>query len=510
MTLRKRTLEVISLLYIYIPIFLFLIGWTNAIVSVVSLIAIGYVAYRYLKRNMGDLEADDIKIEWWIVVCVILFFAWIGYYAGWGRWVNQTGDWSKHNAIVADLINRSWPVYYTNGEEHSMLVYYIAHYLFPAFIGKILGHSYRIAEIVLYIWTEIGLLLVFLNIIRVLKVRNYLFQAGSAVLVVFWGIPLWFSQLLMKKTLDLNMLGERMWLFFDEGIMIQYSNNFVLLMWVAPQVIAVWIMLLLFWDNKEKVEFYLFLLLPAMLFGTLAFVGIVPIALGSAIEWVIRNKSVKQWVKKLFSPENLALLVTLGSVFLLYFYGNVLSEKPEEIGFMIQPYTRYSSSRIWVYVIFVSINVLIYAFILAKDNYKDSIFLMTAVWLFVLPIVRMGRYNDLGMRGSIPGLFFIMLYVIKYMQEHFNTNKDKWIQKFATVVLVVFILNGMFYSFAEFSESVTNEDYTVLGDGPLWESMEMFANRTAMGGVDERYNYYAYDIENNIFQKCIARKHYQP
>lgn len=111
----------------------------------------------------------------------------IGYSAGWGRWVNQAYDWYKHNAILEDLTVKSWPVYYKNGSEKSMLAYYIAQYLVPSTFGKIFN-SFRMAEIMNYIWAEIGLALVWLNLVSVLKINNIFKQILSVViLVVLYG-----------------------------------------------------------------------------------------------------------------------------------------------------------------------------------------------------------------------------------------------------------------------------------------------------------------------------------
>ena len=56
---------------------------------------------------------------------------------GFGGFAPQKSDWGKHNAILNDLVTRSWPVYYKNDNEISMLVYYLAQYLVPALAGKI-------------------------------------------------------------------------------------------------------------------------------------------------------------------------------------------------------------------------------------------------------------------------------------------------------------------------------------------------------------------------------------
>ncbi len=87
--------------------------------------------------------------------------------------MEQAGDWAKHNAILYDLVNRRWPVLYTNVKEHSMLTYYIGQYMVAALVGKV-THSTRIAEIVLYIWNMIGLVLVLFNLLFLQKQNPFL------------------------------------------------------------------------------------------------------------------------------------------------------------------------------------------------------------------------------------------------------------------------------------------------------------------------------------------------
>ena len=44
----------------------------------------------------------------------ILFNNWLLCWMG-GIFVDQASDWGKHNAILADLVKKDWPVYYING-----------------------------------------------------------------------------------------------------------------------------------------------------------------------------------------------------------------------------------------------------------------------------------------------------------------------------------------------------------------------------------------------------------
>lgn len=151
-TIAKKHLLYVSMAYIYIPIIIFLFGWTKLPIAIICTSAVTYGLICLLKdyNTQGDSIGQELRISPWILTISILFLIIVGYYAGWGRFVSQAGDWFKHNAVLSDLINKSWPVYYVNEtwegmEEHSMLTYYIAQYLVPAVFGKVF-HSYREAE----------------------------------------------------------------------------------------------------------------------------------------------------------------------------------------------------------------------------------------------------------------------------------------------------------------------------------------------------------------------------
>ena len=122
----------------------------------------------------------------------LLYFICIGYFAGYGRFVDQAADWDKHNAVLSDLVSRPWPVYYGNGGEHSMLTYYIAQYIVPGVIGKAFD-SFRAAELSLYAWNVAGIFLVFLHLVSFLKAKRLVSQLACAAAVPFFSLPFWFS-----------------------------------------------------------------------------------------------------------------------------------------------------------------------------------------------------------------------------------------------------------------------------------------------------------------------------
>ena len=118
----------------------------------------------------------------------------------------------------------------------------------------------------------------------------------------------------------------------------------------------------------------------------------------------------------------------------------------------------------------------------------------------------MGKWNDLTMRASIPGLFVLMIYVVQNLIDCIKNYNNKWSTKIAFIVTSMFLLVGMYYPFKELSDSVQDDNFATLGDAG-WSTLEDFANR-ALDDVpnDEKYNYYSYDIENNIFCRYFMKK----
>ncbi|MCR5301413.1 MAG: hypothetical protein K6E49_03130 [Lachnospiraceae bacterium] len=502
----RRSLSIISLLYLYIPIVIFLIGWTKTGVCLITLAAIGYAffsIYKYTGRP--ENRKSLVRLDPLVTVFAILFFMWIGYYAGWGRWVDQAPDWLKHNAVLSDIVNKSWPVYYTNENERSMLVYYIAQYMVPGLAGK-LTNSFRTAEIVMYVWNEAGLFLVFIHTVNLIKADRYVMQFITALTLPFFGIPLWISEYILRRVSDFNRIGEGFWFFGDGDFLIQYSNNFTLLRWVVPQVIPCWIIMALFLEYRDEMEFHVPIALPGILFGTLSFLGMIPFIIANDLELIIRNRDIKKSLRRLFGDENILVMLTLGVILGMYFYGNVFSEKPETVSLTVLPY----DSRHIVYFVFVFVNIIIYALVLWKDNGTDIIFFIMTAVLVLLPLLRMGAFNDLVMRSSIPGLFILMILVLKFINDHMakadRHARDSVFMKLSVLTVIILFITGLFYPFTEFSEAVKANDDSKEIYGFEWTSLEEFANRDLHINDDMKYNYYAYDIDSNLFYRHIARK----
>ena len=505
MKIDAKRLLIISIAYINIPVYLFVLTWTKLPLALAFIAMTGALAYRIF-RHCGKAEDDQRRVIYMhpaVFIISVMFLFLIGYFAGWGRFVNQAGDWNKHNAILRDLVRRPWPVYYIKGNEHSMLSYYIAQYLVPGAIGKVFN-SFRVAEIALYIWNEIGLILVYISIVLYFKTSSGVRQIQCLLVIPFFSIPLSLSQIILKylSGFRFNTVGNGQWFFKTDYLKIQYSNSFTVLRWVFPQAITIWLILIIFLTYRKYIEYYIPLMLPAILYGSFGFIGMVPLGIGYAIEYGVKNGSAKKLLVKMFSLENIVFLLTEGLLFACDLYGNVFGPKPEEIAFRFASYTK---DTILVYFVFVLVNIIIYAVILWRTHRSDGIYYAAMITLIILPLFHMGRWNDLTMRASIPGLFVLMIWIIEYLMDCFR-DKDRKRSRLRTVSCVLclsLLLVGMHYPYKELL-AVVAEDTAEPGRKPKWKSMKRFANRELNAKNDVKYNYYAYDIDDNFFYKYIA------
>lgn len=120
--MRFKFILIVSLSYIYIPVFLFLYGFTKPHWALIVSICLVFCIYRLYKDYKNEMySVDNIgkksRLPVWTILFCILIILIYGYYMGYGGFAPQKGDWGKHNAVLNDLVTRSWPVYYKNGNE---------------------------------------------------------------------------------------------------------------------------------------------------------------------------------------------------------------------------------------------------------------------------------------------------------------------------------------------------------------------------------------------------------
>lgn len=499
--IENRLLLALSLLYVVLPLGVFLVGWCRWYIYIPLLVVCLFVGKR-LFNVYSSSENGAICLNGYAFIVVLSFFLLMAYYLGWGRFTEQMNDYGKHNAVLNDLILRPWPVIYTNVHgEHSMLTYYLGHYMIPACVGKVFG-SYRVGEIAFAFWSLVGLVLAYLNLVRHLKCGNSFFKAlGLSVVLFFFSCPLSLASPIIPRLYE-GVYVSSEWFWWSEGLKLQYSSNWCLLQWVAPQVLAAWVVIPIFLRHFQRVDLYVPLLLPLLFTSAFAFLGLLPFAIVGAVLTLAKYKRIVPWLRRVFSIENVLFTFTVGFVLFLYFIANIKAPKPAEVSFR---FLDYSDLKM-LYVLFVCTMILPYFVSLFLSQRKNTWYWLSLLILLVLPLVTMGLMNDLMMRASIPALFILMIMVLDYMFD-FEWKKHNVVGRFNYVFMICLVVFSARFPLKFLLDQIQGDDICALAPDKSYVTMEQFTDRKdASIRVDRKYNYFTYDLDSSMFYRFIAER----
>lgn len=486
------------MIYLYSPICLFFWTWTRPLIAVPAIAVSLFTAYRVFNRFRKEDTEFDVQISPGMLLFTLLYLLAVAVICGWGDFMCQASDWRKHNALLHDLTNQNWPVFYRDAVTPSMLTYYIGQYLVPAAVGSLV-HSIRVSEILFMLWGVMGLLIISLNLFSILKAHSVPRQLVILLLLLLFNGCLPLSQQLFRILGTNSVNSNHQWMSFVFGespCLLQYRSNFVDLRWVMPQCISIWLVLTIWWNHRNSVESFLPLMLPCMLNGAISFLGLAVMAvLSVVVSWLVEKKKLFDLVRKAFSLDNILSLVFIAVPLLMYFSGNLFSEKPAYAGFSRQ-YVPLS-----LYVCFVLGEFGLYVLLIQKKFRKNCLFWSAVLVLLVLPFFKMGYYNDLGMSASIPAMFLLMICILEYLLE----NRKTW----QSVCLVLLLMIAALYPLKEM-DFIRRQSFGVnLGDTHSVASLEEYSNLETKEGESWKYNYYTYDLDNNLFLRWFSKESFE-
>lgn len=507
MQLRKA-----AVIYMALPVFCYLAGFLRWYYAVVSCAALLFVLWKTLKGKdtQKSLNEDSFRISLKTVIIVFLFSMLWSYLGGMNGHYYQSSDWDCRNAVFFDLIRFDWPVIYErNG---SALVYYIGHWLPSAAIAKIFqsltGSAETAREIgrqLLWLWSGIGLTIIILMIFRVVRAQTRKKRIFAVLLFVFFsGLDI-LGAVIRNTTGDVfapDHLHLEWWM---RGF--QYTSIMACLFWVFNQAIIPWMITLCFFTEDEPRN-YVFYATACLLCGTLPCIGLVMLMIAKAVIYGIKKlkqRDGKQLRRTVFSIQNIITLVLIFPMIAAYLlsantfkdvFGDKLrlpiaaaaaeAEESEEYLFDYEPeileedleelgYTENADStensgeetvqqpesprykvfflpyKIWGLFLFVALEVGLYMLCVWPDHWKEPLFYVIAVCFFIIPFIHIGRSYDFCMRASLPMIFIVMLYVNRFLLEHFHIKrndkspkeKGKKLRKNLAIVLVVCFAVGM-------------------------------------------------------------------
>ncbi len=428
--------EIISLLYIYIPCLLFLLTWIHIWISIPILILFVISIIRF-KQNTNSNTQIELSMSFYI--CLFIAFFALGVWciaSGIGGYVSQASDFVKHNLILKDLIDSPWPVYYNVNNYNGVLCYYIGEYILPAVVGKCFG--FNAASDFMLIWCILGLILTVLLLYKefgkidgrwkpviMLIIVACLFLFSTFIVPISGIYRIWFPQ----------DIGDGIqWL--SSSVLIQYSSNIILLRWVFPQFIPTTVVIALLFRFYRQYDYWYFISAPLILYSAFAFLGCIMLMVLLFLVDLIRKQYDVISIKSVLSIYNITGGI-LALFSFIYISGNIFQRKPDSAEMGIE-YINYSNN-VWLLIMFDITWILWVIIILHKDN-RNSLILAVSICLFSFPFVKMGLYNDLCMRTSIPALLCLCYLTIKNLAVALFKQKDR--DCFYAFVIILFLVGA--------------------------------------------------------------------
>jgi hypothetical protein len=463
-----------SIVYLAIPHLIFYLGWLQwpwalvaTVIICVGLASATRVALRSVPENAAGVEIassdrlsrttdairevaeidqtqDDndrpfvfTRQHVLMIGAVCLFWLAI---SGVGGFVRQDYDWEKHNAILNSLIVKPWPTVYEVYQEKIPLVYYIAYYLPGALVGKAGGWFW--ANQALFVWSYVGLYIALTWFCILVRRVSY---SVLAIFVLFSGLDLIGKAFAPHG--GLANAGVSNWRHIDSwaGIF-QYSSNSTQLFWVPHQALAGWVLAGLCLYCLVLVRRRDLILLPLGLstfWSPFITLGIIPYLV---IDFLIDLAPLARRIRQMISLPNIVGVIAVG-ITAFYFAAKAFEGSPIIVidmfsGFNLSHYNGPIYGALLYLAFFCLLEFGLYAIILyrsgaVQDERWRWMLDITVLTLCVLPWFRLGVYNDLVMRASIPALFVLAVLVTRAVH-------DASLEKQTRRALVVLLLIGAY------------------------------------------------------------------
>lgn len=432
-----RYLVPASILYLGLPYVIFFFGWMQwywALLGsgllLVALVESTWLAFRQeLPQETSSDDAQNASLPLpsfdlrffnlrHALFLLLICLAWLSF-SGAGGVGYQRGDWIKHESVLKDLIEHSWPVVYDFYAHPVPLVYYLAYYLPAAVIGKIGG--WAAAQAALFVWTLLGLYISFLW---------FWVLVGKALHSASTKLFYWCALLFIFFS-GLDIIGKIIarWVEWSDGPWdrierwgpwLEYSANMVLLFWVPNQALVGWIaiglILYAILTIRRRSITWLPLGLSAF-WSPLVMLGLIPYLI---TEFLSDSGPLHRRLLRYVSWSNLCGLALLGFVG-VYYLSKTYEVAPAMHAsipgsFFISTHEGSTLGAWGLLGTFLAVEVGIFAILARKSIGSEGrlwrwLSITTLVLLTILPFYKLGMFNDLVMRASIPALFCLAVLV---------------------------------------------------------------------------------------------------
>lgn len=507
-TYSDRPLTILTLLYCVIPITIFFLSWLRPYIGVASTFLLLYGTYMYVKRINVETIAYTRAGCFKAVVVALLVLGWL-YCSGIGGYAHQEWDHNARNAILRDLINYDWPIYYTFPPDYhfkalagrqSALNYYFTFWLPAASVGKLLGE--RVAGQALFFWSYIGLLLSFYHLHRLLKFRYFLI--GTVFFILFGNYDLYLYLLAKYAFPRLGFADQFAFLKF-------YTTATTTLFNPYNQAIPGWL-LSLYIVQKNSFKLHLLPVVLSFAYSPFVFVGLVLLnGLCYTIKFYTEGGTLITYLNDLV--RSIPRIENSGTLVVLLIYGLFYQAHTKSVQqgpfwtFYFTPdgwqnllitgkYLLAFFSEVGVYLLFIYIG--------ANRTYirYRLWYWLTFFVLLLLPLWVIGVNSDLAARASIPWLTILCIMMIVALNE-FRTAYAGQTRYYTVMGLLAlsfaFPMRSIINSIPNGTPAKRQDAIGSLGDPKINDTND------PIGMVSSMNNFYSHEPNQYLFYKFLAR-----
>lgn len=444
-----NSLASLSLAYLLIPTLIFLLGWYPWYIALPVVITslLAFAAFvKQLPPTLSDAFLNTRQLLWTMLAG--LFLAWL---AGIGGFAWQRADFIKHDLIFHDLIQQTWPVVYqTEGQADGMLSYYVGWYLVPSLFGTYLGQC--TTDLMSLLWSAIGICLTLHWWIRLAgaslgwAIAGLCLFAGMDVLEI--GFNALYESLVYGERTLIRLAPIEGHLPAVWGLGHRIPAAFHQLAWTPQHALGGWVATALIWELSKQetgTSFIGWIWALVLIHSPLVAIGLIPFAAIGLLRHGIRPSL--SWI-------NLGCGGSVLGIMAHYFLGHA---PVAEQGFVWETAT---DPNWWLLLpIFLLLEYGLLVFILATIQRSEALskhrlWLWTAFGtLSFLALYRLGWYNDLFMRASIPAMMVVGILALQAWVKRTSMTRLHW-------VLAAMLLLG---SIAPAQEHIKSLVYTLTG-----------------------------------------------
>lgn len=384
--MQNKLLYKVSIIYLLIPNVIYYLYWTKTAVALTGIALLIYIFHRNTLQEIGYcktfIHLKDLCIA--PIAAVGLTLA-----SGITGFAFQTMDHWCHNAKFQDLLQNDWPLRFPTNRP--VMAYYFGYYLVPAAFSKLAGH---ISSVAILVWTSLGIALGLLWICISLHRKWW-----ATLLVLCVGdFPRVFKGIAAHWSIQLYRYEE---------IGVEHWSNLENLFWAPNQFIPS-LMLggMLFHAIRHRLDYALLCFPTALALWWAVFPALVTGLVAALLligQWIRWGLSLKVLFERVLLP-----FVAVVPVLLLFQShphppeNGLIWEFRDEAGNLLREYLANTVTDVLFFVL---------VFLISRRVGLPGIS-AAPFWLFIcitllFPLVRVGKVNDMLLRGMMPVLILI-------------------------------------------------------------------------------------------------------